>query len=68
MQVEGAIVGVDGSILRHIGVVDHAVLGVCNEGMDFHIVVGGEPLVEDFLAVSGPQDGTVQNAAVLEEE
>ena len=65
MQLEAAVVGVDSSILGYIGVVDHAVLGVRNEGMDFHIVVGREPLVENFLTVSSPQDRAVQNTAVL---
>ena len=66
MQFKAIVVGIDNGILRHIGVVDHAVLAVCNKGMDFHIVVGGEPLVEDLFAVGSPQDRAVQHTAVLE--
>ena len=66
MQLKAAGVRVDGGILGHVGVVDHTVLGVGHEGMDFHIVVGGEPLVEDFLTVGSPEDSPVQHAAVLE--
>ena len=66
VQVEAAAVGVDGGVLGNVGVVDHAVLAVGNKGMDFHIVVGGEPLVQDLFAVGSPQNGTVQNTAVLE--
>ena len=43
MEVEGGGVGVDGGILGNVGVVDHAVLTVGNESVDFHVIVGGEP-------------------------
>ncbi len=66
MQFKAAIIGVHNGVLRHIGVVDHAVLAVGNESMDFYVVVGGEPLMQDLLAVGSPQDSTVQNTAVLE--
>ena len=66
MQLEAAGIGVDGGVLGLVGVVDHAVLAVGHEGVDFHIVVGGEPLVQDLFTVGSPQDGAVQNAAVLE--
>ena len=66
MQFEGTVVSVDGGILRHVGVVDHAVLAVGNECVNFHIVVGGEPLVQDIFAMSSPQNCTVQDTAVLE--
>ena len=56
MQVEAAIVGIDSGILGNVGVINHAVLAVGNEGMDFHIVVGGEPFVQDLLAVGSPQE------------
>ena len=48
MQVEGTVVGIDGGILRHVGVIDHAVLAVGNECVNFHVIVGGEPLVTPF--------------------
>ena len=66
MQFKATVVRIDHGILRNIGVVDHAVLAVCNKGMDFHIVVGGEPLVQDLFTVGSPQDGTVQDTAVFE--
>ena len=66
MEVKGASVGVNGGVLRNVSVVDYAVLAVCNECMDFYIVVGGEPLVQDLFTVGSPQDGAVQDTAVLE--
>ena len=65
MEREAAAVGIDGGILGNVGVVHNAVLAVGNESVDFHIVVGGEPLVQDILAVGRPQNGTVQDAAVF---
>ena len=66
VQFEAAVIGIHNSILRHVGVVDNTVLAVCNKCVDFHIVVGGEPLVQAVLAVGRPQDGAVQHTAVLE--
>ena len=66
MQFKTAVIGVNHSILGHIGVIDYAVLAVGNEGMYFHIIVGGEPLMQDLLAMGSPQDGAVQDTAVLE--
>ena len=65
VQFEAAAVGVNNGVLRHISVVDHAVLTVGNEGMDFHVIVGGEPLVQNLLTMGSPQDCTVQNTAVF---
>ena len=66
MEVKGGGVSVDGGVLGNVGVVDHAVLAIGNESMDFYIVVGGEPLVENILAVGSPENGAVQHAAVFE--
>ena len=38
VQFEGAVVSIDGGILRNIGVVDHAVLAVGNECVNFNKV------------------------------
>ena len=65
MQLEAAGVGVNKGILRHISVIDHAVFAVGNEGVDFNIVVCGEPLMQGVFAVSSPKDGAVEYAAVL---
>lgn len=65
MQIEAAAVaGVNGRVLRFVGVVDHAVLAVLNVGMDFHIVVRAEPFVQVDFIVGSPQDGAVQHAVV----
>ena len=66
MQIKAAAVGADGGVLRNVSVVGHAVLAVGNEGMDFYVLVCREPLIQDLFTVGCPQDGTVQNAAVLE--
>ena len=65
MQLKATVVSIDHGILRYIGVVDYAVLTVGNEGMDFHIVVGREPLMQNIFTVGSPQDSTVQDTAVL---
>ena len=65
MQIEAAAVaGVNGRVLRFVGVVDHAVLAVLNVGMNFHIVVRAEPFVQVGFIVGSPQDGAVQHAVV----
>ena len=65
VQVEAAaIAGINGGILRLVGVVYHAILAVLDVGMYFDIVVRAEPLVQVGLIVGSPQDGSVQHAVV----
>ena len=66
MEVEAAGSSVDGGVLGNVGVVDHTVLSVLHKGMDFRVAVGGKPLMQECFAMGCPQNGTVENAAVLE--
>ena len=59
-----AIGGINGGVLRLVGVVHHTILAVLDVGMDFHIIIGAEPSMQLVLAVGTPQDGTVKGAAV----
>ena len=49
MEVKAGGIGVDSGVLGNIGVVNHAVLAIGNEGMDFHIIVGGESQHQQIL-------------------
>ena len=52
IQLEaGAVAPVYGGGLRLIGVIDHAELAVLHISMDVHVIVGGKPQLELFLAV-----------------
>ena len=65
VQVEAAaIAGINGGILRLVGVVYHAILAVLDVGMYFDIVVRAEPLVQVGLIVGSPQNSAVQHAVV----
>ena len=65
VQLKAAAVAfVHSGVLRFISIVYYAVFAVLYIGMYFHVEVGGEPLVQLFFIVSGPQDCTVQNTAV----
>ena len=66
MEVKAGGIGEDGGVLGNIGVVDHAVFAVGYESVDFHIVVGGVPLMQDLFTVGSPQNGAVQHTAVFE--
>ena len=59
-----AIAGVNGGVLRLVGVVHHAVFAVFDVGVYFHVIVGTEPAVQVLLIVCRPEDGTVQYAVV----
>ena len=51
-----AVCGVNGGVLRLVGVVHHAVLAVFDVGVHLHVVVGAEPCMQLLLAVGTPQD------------
>ena len=59
-----AVCGVNGGVLRLVGVVHHAVLAVFDVGVHLHVVVGAEPCMQLLLAVGAPQDSAVKGAAV----
>ena len=66
IQLEaGAVALVDRGALGNVGVVDHAVLAVGDEGVNLDVIVGGEPLAERVLSVGSPQDRPIQHTAVF---
>ena len=54
-----SIAGVDGGVLRLIGVVYHTIFAVLNVGVHLDIVVRAEPFVQVGFIVGSPQDGAV---------
>lgn len=66
IQIEAASVpAVNGSALGFIRIIYYTELAILHISMHLNIVIGAEPPVQVFLIMGAPQDGTVQQAAVL---
>ena len=59
-----SVAGINGGVLRLIGIIYHTILAILDVGMNLDIVVRAEPFMQVGLVVGGPQDGSVQHAVV----
>ena len=56
-----SVAGINGGVLRLIGIIYHTILAILDVSMNLHVIVRAEPLVQVGFIVGSPQDGAVQH-------